>query len=210
MAHSAPDTTKKRGKHPNEPPEQLEFPTVFRTADGPHEPGAGQRSNPVRPSSTRSREEPSSEPFMTWAPQKKVGRVTPAGIGGGGGANRNLILSARRVLVPGPGPPRPAHTDSSGPISCQWAERPREAEPNPGEYTGRLLPNLSPPVAFPISIRDSKTHHPSLPPSRSPRLGSPSVSLSDHIKAGTSTSTSTNSSLGFGKNLHFLRGSKGG
>lgn len=116
MAHSAPDTTKKRGKHPNEPPEQLEFPTVFRTADGPHEPGAGQRSNPVRPSSTRSREEPSSEPFMTWAPQKKVGRVTPAGIGGGG-ANRNLILSARRVLVPGPGPPRPAHTDSSGPIS---------------------------------------------------------------------------------------------
>lgn len=96
MAHSAPDTTKKRGKHPNEPPEQLEFPTVFRTADGPHEPGAGQRSNPVRPSSTRSREEPSSEPFMTWAPQKKVGRVTPAGIGGGGGKPQPYPLCPTR------------------------------------------------------------------------------------------------------------------
>lgn len=208
MAHSAPDTTKKQGKHPNEPPEQLEFPTVFRTADGPHEPGAGQRSNPVRPSSTRSREEPSSEPFMTWAPQKKVGRVTPAGIGGGGQtATLSSLPDASSSLDQvHQGPLTPTIRGPS--LSVGRASTGGGAQP--WRIYGRLLPNLSPPVAFPISIRDSKTHHPSLPPSRSPRLGSPSVSLSDHIKAGTSTSTSTNSSLGFGKNLHFLRGSKGG
>lgn len=176
MAHSAPDTTKKRGKHPNEPPEQLEFPTVFRTADGPHEPGAGQRSNPVRPSSTRSREEPSSEPFMTWAPQKKVGRVTPAGIGGGGGKPQPYPLCPTR--------PRPWTRSTKarshrqfGAHLCQWAERPREAEPNPGEYTGVSSPTSRHQLHFPFRFETRKPITPlSLPLARLGSARRPSLS----------------------------------